>query len=143
MRQLPIVLLLIATLFACSDTTEPGETSVTTSLASTTTTLAPSGGVFGTVTAGPYCPVVQNPPDPDCADRPVADARIVVFDASGVAVAQTVTSEGGMFSIGLAPGAYEVVAEPVPGLLGLPAPVPIEIIDAFVTVDLVYDTGIR
>ena len=55
----------------------------------------------------------------------------------------TITSEGGLFSLDLAPGIYEVVAEPVPGLLGLPAPLTIEIGDTFISIDLEYDTGIR
>ncbi len=48
-----------------------------------------------------------------------------------------------MFSLGLAPGSYEIVAEPVVGLMGTPAPVPVEIFDDFLTIDLEYDTGIR
>lgn len=114
-----------------------------TTLDTTTSTIVATGGVLGTVTAGPTCPVVQDPPDPNCADRPVPDARIVVFDVSGAAVAHTITSEGGMFQIGLAPGVYEVVAEPVPGLMGLPAPVQLEVADQFISIALVYDTGIR
>ena len=40
-------------------------------------------GVRGTVTSGPTCPVVTNPPNPSCADRPVAGAVLVFRDASG------------------------------------------------------------
>lgn len=137
--------LLIAGLVACGgvDGLDRGDTTVTTTIASTTTKVAFTGGVLGTVTAGPTCPVLQDPPDPACADRPVADARIIVFDSSGKKVAHTTTSEGGMFSLSLAPGSYEVVAEPVPGLMGLPAPVSIDVFDEFLTIDLEYDTGIR
>ena len=114
-----------------------------TTTATTSTTIVITGGVVGSVTAGPVCPVAQDPPDPICADRPVTDARIIVFDATGAPVAHTITSESGMFSLDLAPGMYEVVAEPVPGLLGTPEPVPIEITDGFVMIELSYDTGIR
>ena len=85
----------------------------------------------------------RQPPDPNCANRPVADARIVVFDAAGAAVATTITSEGGMFSLQLAPGTYEIVAEPVPGLMGLPAPLTLDIGDDVISIELEYDTGIR
>lgn len=145
MRRLLVPTLLIAGLVACGvgGALDRGDTTVTTTIASTTTTVAFTGGVLGTVTAGPTCPVLQDPPDPACANRPVADARIIVFDLTGRKVAHTTTSEGGMFSLALPPGVYEIVAEPVPGLMGLPAPVPVEILDAFLTIDLEYDTGIR
>lgn len=144
MRRLLVPLLLIGGLVACGvgDGLDTGDTTVTT-IASTTTTIAFTGGVLGTVTAGPTCPLQQNPPDPACDNRPVADARIIVFDLAGRKVAHTTTSEGGMFSLGLAPGSYEIVAEPVVGLMGTPAPVPVEIFDDFLTIDLEYDTGIR
>ena len=37
----------------------------------------------GVAVAGPVCPVERVPPDPACAARPVADATIVIRDASG------------------------------------------------------------
>jgi hypothetical protein len=144
MRRLLVPSLLIAGLLACGgvDGLDRGDTTLTT-IATTTTRVAFTGGILGTVTAGPTCPVLQNPPDPACANRPVADARIIVFDMSGKKVAHTSTSEGGMFSLTLAPGSYEVVAEPVPGLMGLPSPVAIDVFDEFLTIELEYDTGIR
>ena len=145
MRRLLVPSLLIGGLVACGgvDGLDRGDTTVTTTIASTTTTVAFTGGVLGTVTAGPTCPVLQNPPDPACDNRPVADARIIVFDLAGRKVAHTITSEGGMFTLTLPPGSYEIVAEPVVGLMGTPAPVSVEIFDEFVTLDLEYDTGIR
>src|ERR1035437_4003917 len=35
------------------------------------------GGVTGTITAGPVCPVEQSPADPKCAPRPVAGAVVI------------------------------------------------------------------
>jgi len=103
-------------------------------------------GVAGTVLAGPVCPVEKNPPDPACADRPVAGAAVIVRDASGKEVARATTGADGTYAIGLAPGAYTVEAQPVAGLMGTPAPVAVTVpagaTDA-VAVDLSYDTGIR
>ena len=44
---------------------------------------APDQTITGIVTAGPVCPVVTDPPDPDCEDRPVAGGEIVVRNAAG------------------------------------------------------------
>lgn len=111
--------------------------------ATTTSTIAITTGLIGTVSAGPICPVESDPPDPDCASRPVADARIIVFDSSGATIAHVITGASGEFTFDLRPGAYEVVAEPVQGFLGFPDPVDIVVDDGFVTISLEYDTGIR
>ena len=46
--------------------------------ACTPATSASLGTIRGTVTAGPVCPVVSDPPDPACADRIVQGAEIAV-----------------------------------------------------------------
>ncbi|MEX0710478.1 MAG: carboxypeptidase-like regulatory domain-containing protein [Chloroflexota bacterium] len=102
-------------------------------------------GVRGVVTAGPTCPVVTDPPDPDCADRTVAGAVQVVNDAAGVEVARATAGADGTFSIELAPGAYRVVAQPVEGLMGTPAPIDLQVEagQPMTELQVVYDTGIR
>ena len=101
--------------------------------------------VTGTVTAGPVCPVVTDPPDPACEDRPVAGAEIVVRDASGETVARARTAEDGTFSVRLAPGSYEVVPQAVEGLMGTASPIEITVEDGVPTepIEISYDTGIR
>ena len=105
--------------------------------------------VSGLAMAGPTCPVVTDPPDPACDDRPVAGARIVVLDVDvdvdGDEVAVAVTGEDGTFSVELAPGSYQLVAQPMEGLLGTPAPVSVMVVDGVnpEPITLVYDTGIR
>jgi hypothetical protein len=97
-----------------------------------------------TLSSGPTCPVVTNPPDPNCADRAIANATVFVFNANGDEVAQGVTDADGNVSVQLPPGAYYVAPEPVEGLMGQAAA------QAFSAnggdqVDLLfsYDTGIR
>jgi hypothetical protein len=107
--------------------------------------LPDATGVHGTVTAGPTCPVERDPPDPDCAARPVVGAVLVFTDADGTEVARATSAAGGTFTVGLAPGAYRVTAEPVEGLMGTPAPMDVEVEAGgpMTELQVSYDTGIR
>ena len=102
-------------------------------------------GVRGTVTAGPTCPVVTEPPTPGCEERPVAGAVLVFTTPAGVEVARATSAADGTFSVELAPGAYRLTAEPVEGLMGTPAPMEIEVEPGVSMTELQvsYDTGIR
>lgn len=109
---------------------------------------APAGPMItldGVATAGPVCPVVRDPPDPDCADRPVVGARILVTDASGTEVARTITGEDGTFSVRLPAGDYLVTPQPVEGLMGTPTPISVTLVAEVGPEPLAisYDTGIR
>jgi hypothetical protein len=101
--------------------------------------------ITGIVTAGPVCPVVSEPPDPECEDRPVAGAEIVLRDASGDEVARARSAEDGSFSISVAPGRYELTPQPVEGLMGTAAPVEVTVVDGVPgeRIEIGYDTGIR
>ena len=105
--------------------------------------ILPGGsGIQGTVLAGPTCPVVSVN-DPNCADRPVAGATIVVLDASGQEVGRTATDAAGHYAIALPAGPYMVEPQPVEGYMGTAGPLGATVGGGFVTVDLGYDTGIR
>jgi len=107
------------------------------------TTTLPSHPVSGYAHAGPTCPVERTPPDPACADRPVAGAHIEVLDATREPVAEIETAEDGTFTITLPVGLYTFVPQPVDGLLGTPGEF-VVVVDVPVTgVDVSYDTGIR
>ena len=107
--------------------------------AATTTMLA------GIVQAGPTCPVVRDPPDPACEDRPVVGAEIVIVDAQGQEVARTISDVEGAFTFGLAAGTYQLVPQPVEGLLGTASPLPVVVVEGadIGPVTIAYDTGIR
>jgi hypothetical protein len=93
--------------------------------------------------AGPVCPVETNPPDPECAPRPVVGAVVLAISGSGDQVEVT-TGPDGRFSFDLAAGRYRIVAQPVEGLMGTPEPVEVEAASGSVDVGvLIYDTGIR
>jgi hypothetical protein len=102
--------------------------------------------IVGRALAGPTCPVVQEPPDPACADRPVAGAVIVIRHPDGAQVAEATTAADGTFLAAVpAGGTYVVEALPVEGLMGTPGPIEIVVPEggeAWAVADLGYDTGI-
>jgi hypothetical protein len=102
-------------------------------------------GVQGKATAGPTCPVETNPPDPACAERPVAGAVLVFTNAAGTEVARATSGADGAFSVELAPGSYTLTAQPSQGLMGTPGPmdVVVEGGQPMTEVQVSYDTGIR
>jgi hypothetical protein len=97
------------------------------------------------VLAGPTCPVVSDPPDPDCDDRPVEGAEIIVQDEEGTEVLRMATDAAGTAAVELPPGRYRLVPQPVEGLMGTAPPVTVTVlsgVDAEL-VTIAYDTGIR
>jgi len=103
--------------------------------------------IAGRAVAGPVCPVERIPPDPACADRPVAGAVIVIRDAGGAEVARATTAEDGTFLVGVpGGGSWTVEPQPAEGLLGTAPAIVVEVADepsAWAAVDVAYDTGIR
>jgi hypothetical protein len=101
--------------------------------------------VTGTVLAGPTCPVVTDPPDPSCADRPVEGAELIVTTQDGVEVDRVTSDADGHFSLTLAPGAYRLVPQSVEGLMGTAEPMDLAVELGMPALDLAvgYDTGIR
>jgi hypothetical protein len=107
------------------------------------TTVPGIFAVSGYAHAGPVCPVETTPPDPLCEDRAVAGAVIRVLASDGSVVAEATTEADGTFTVGLPAGEYTIVAQPVDGLLGTPAPIELTVVGEVSGVDLAYDTGIR
>ena len=99
--------------------------------------------VSGVALSGPHCPVVQNPPDPQCADRPVADAEIVITNATGDRVDAVRTDADGRFTIAVPAGDYTFTPQPVDGLMGTPSPQSATAGASPITLSFDYDTGIR
>jgi hypothetical protein len=94
--------------------------------------------------AGPVCPVEQNPPDPNCAPRAVANADVVLRDPTGAEVARGVSDVEGRVSFSVPAGAYYVEPGPVEGLMGQAAAVALAVpAGGSGSVVLAYDTGIR
>jgi hypothetical protein len=107
---------------------------------------APGGTLAIVALAGPTCPVETDPPDPDCAPRPVAGAQVVVSPGDGrdIAVAEGATDARGRLTLAVPPGDYIVTAGTVEGLMGTPQPVEVSVDSGRTTdVEIAYDTGIR
>lgn len=98
--------------------------------------------VSGYVHAGPTCPVEHDYPDPNCVDRAVAEAQMVVLGAGGGEVARVSTDDSGRFTIQLPQGVYTFVPQPVAGLVGTAPPQDL-IVPGSAALDVAYDTGIR
>jgi len=117
------VLALVATLVACGSTAG-----------------SPSGGVRGTVTAGPTCPVErQGTPCP-----PAPWTGTVRATSSDGAIVETVTDERGAYTLPLPDGSYTVT--PVIDGGGPPTAAPVSVTISggeMQTLDLQVDTGIR
>ena len=99
--------------------------------------------VSGVALSGPHCPVVQNPPDPQCADRPVANAEIVITNTTGDRLDAVRTDADGRFTISLDAGEYTFTPQPVDGLMGTPAAQSGTAGASALTLTFSYDTGIR
>ncbi len=66
------------------------------------------GSIFGTVLLGPNCPVIREPPDPECADKPY-ETSLVVTTADGARVIKEFNSDSnGKFNVDLPPGEYAI-----------------------------------
>ncbi len=95
-----------------------------------------------TAVAGPTCPVETVPPDPKCAARPVAGARIELRE-NDERLIETTTDALGAAVLFASEGDYEIVAGSVIGLVGHPEPEPVSAATGTTVVRLSYDTGIR
>jgi hypothetical protein len=102
------------------------------------------GNVAVHLVAGPSCPVETQPPDPNCAPRPVGNAEIVVRDQLGGELSRGTSGADGSVAIQLPAGTYIVEALPAEGLMSPPEPVAFSVAPGgFADLFLAYDTGIR
>jgi hypothetical protein len=76
-----------------------------------------AGGIFGTVLLGPMCPVIENPPDPKCADKPYQTLLVVTTPDDSRVIKKFRSNGNGMFRVNLAPGQYVIRSEAAAGSL--------------------------
>ncbi len=144
-RQVIVAVTAVVLLCACSAPVATPAASIAPSNPAPTPG-GPPPQVTGSVTAGPVCPVEQNPPDPACAPRPVEGAVIVATGGDGAEVARATSDADGAYVMDIGQtGTILLTAQPVEGLMGVPEPVTVELTEPgqVVRVDLGYDTGIR
>lgn len=103
-----------------------------------------NSGVQGKVMLGPTCPVMRDPPDPQCADRPY-QTTVTIFRSSDTThpYATTKSAADGSFKFSLPPGQYVLTAQ---GGQMLPRCNETSVTvgpSGYVTQDISCDTGIR
>jgi len=108
------------------------------------TILHYDSGVRGVVLLGPTCPVMRNPPDPDCNDKPYQTDITIAHENSPLQVFVSTQSDSkGLFEVDLPPGAYIIYAR---GEMTLPScsqtPAMVET-GNYTQVTVACDTGIR
>lgn len=65
-------------------------------------------GISGMVLLGPTCPVIRDPPDEDCADKPYATTLAVTTSDQARVIKEFRSEETGKFSVQVAPGEYAI-----------------------------------
>ena len=119
------------------------EETVTATTTSGGTGILPfDSGVLGTVLLGPTCPVVRNPPDARCADKPFA-TTVNVYAKGSKKVFAALDAKDGTFHFALPPGEYTLSAvsgEPLPRCASVSVTVEPGV---FKNADISCDSGIR
>ncbi len=99
-------------------------------------------GVRGLVLAGPTCPV-ERPGASPCI-RSVSGATLLALDSARHEVGRAVSDTTGAYFLRLPPGTYEMVPQPVEGLMIAPAESTVIVPDgAPAQFNPQYDAGIR
>gem|GEM_PF-1077791 len=103
-----------------------------------------NSGIRGTVLLGPTCPVMRDPPDPQCADKPYQTTVTISRASSPALVFATAQSAAdGTFAVSLPPGEYVVGAKggaTLPRCAQTPATVGAS---GYTQITVSCDTGIR
>ncbi len=105
-----------------------------------------SSGINGYIHIGPTCPVEMYPPNPNCADKPFANAKVNAVIKSSGALAKTVKSDaGGNFYMTLSPGTFiiKVSAESGASLPRCEDTEAVVTANNFTVLNISCDTGIR
>lgn len=105
----------------------------------------PSGtsGVRGTVVVGPTCPVMQDPPTPQCNDKPYATSVSVYRDGSAVPLLIGNSNASGAFEFSLPSGQYTLTANggaTLPRCSSVNVTIPL---GGYATTTISCDSGIR
>ena len=108
-------------------------------------TLVKKNGISGVVLLGPTCPVMRDPPDPRCADKPYQTNLVVTTKDSARIIKEFSSDKNGRFSVDLIPGEYLIQNKPSAAML--PRCTSSEILkvvsNIFTNVTISCDTGIR
>ncbi len=112
------------------------------STSTSTGVLSYKSGIRGMVTIGPTCPVMREPPDPQCADKPY-QASLRIKNQAGKVVIEVKTNKDGTFKFDLPPGQY-TIENAAGGVMPSLSPVTVTVgQNGYQEVNLQFDSGIR
>jgi hypothetical protein len=99
-------------------------------------------GIIGTMTIGPTCPAMRDPPDPGCNDKSY-QGTVVIKSADGREAARVTADGQGVFKVAVAPGTYTV--EPInSNIYPRASAQTVQVAaHAFTKIAIQYDSGIR
>lgn len=102
-------------------------------------------GISGMVLLGPTCPVIKDPPDPDCADKPYATALVVTTSDQSRVIKEFRSDETGKFSVQVNPGEYAIRSAAASNILPYCSSSEVLKVNAIVYTETTVhcDTGIR
>lgn len=102
-------------------------------------------GISGMVLLGPTCPVIKDPPDEECADKPYATALVVTTHDQARVIKEFRSEETGKFSVQLAPGEYAIRSAAASNILPYCSSSEIIVVYAgqYTETTVFCDTGIR
>ncbi|MEK7638756.1 MAG: hypothetical protein AAB388_01205 [Patescibacteria group bacterium] len=101
-------------------------------------------GIKGTVLLGPTCPVVSDPPDPQCADRPYQTKLVVTTSDQSQVIKEFSSAADGTFSVDLPPGEYAIRSAAAANILPYCAYDMFEVNkDSFTDLTIACESGIR
>jgi len=67
-----------------------------------------ASGIKGIVLLGPTCPVIKDPPDPNCADKPYATKLVVTTSDQSRVIKEFQSDDNGKFIVQVSPGEYAI-----------------------------------
>lgn len=111
------------------------------------TSVPPStskSGISGIVSLGPTCPVMRNPPDPQCADKPYQTTLVVLSEDGAKTITTFISDATGKFKVSVPPGVY-VIQSPANKMYprcSSNGPVTVRA-NTFTDISISCDTGIR
>ena len=106
---------------------------------------ASSGTIRGIVLQGPICPVEQDPPDPNCADRPYSTSLVLTSADQATVIKEFASDTLGKFAVAAAAGEYAIRSAAAANVLPYCASDVTISVSAGATVEVTVhcDTGIR
>ena len=100
------------------------------------------GKITGTILLGPTCPVLRDPPDPECADKPIFGDFIVQKAMGNIGFVRFSTQRDGSFSVTLPAGEHYITLAKPKGL-GIQGRLVNVVAGETTEVAITFDTGIR